>query len=90
MLIDLNNANKVETSTSAATGLRRSTKTKQIPSTLHDFEVLLDFAVVLEGELVHYAQFVEFDLISFIEAKNNPKWVNTMEYELNSTEKNQT
>ena len=31
MLIDLNNANKVETSTSAATGLRRSTKTKQIP-----------------------------------------------------------
>lgn len=39
---------------------------------------------------MHYAQFVEFDLISFIEAKNNPKWVNTMEYELNSTEKNQT
>lgn len=72
MLIDLNNVDEVETSTSAATGFRRSTKNRQIPSALHDFEVVSDSSVDSERELVHYTLFAEFDSINVMKQCATP------------------
>ena len=76
-LIDLNKAYEVKTSTSVVTGFRRSTRTKQISSTLHDFDVVSNSILNSKRELVHYALFSTSDSISFDEAMHKPKWVNT-------------
>ncbi|GAU17221.1 hypothetical protein TSUD_324240 [Trifolium subterraneum] len=75
---------EVQTMTQA----NRPQRTRVVPARLQDCEVTSDNQVNDEGDIMHYAFLADTELISVIEALNNPKWINAMTEEMDSIEKN--
>lgn len=69
---------------------RRSSRERQLPQRLNDFELIADDVVNSEGELIHFALLAESKPVSLEETMKNHKWIHVMEEELQSIERNQT
>lgn len=76
--------------TQATADVRRSQREKQIPQRFQDYELVSDSAVNVEGELIHFALFAEAEPVTFADAVQDSKWVQAMEEELKSIERNGT
>lgn len=76
--------------TQATADVRRSQRERQIPQRFQDYELVSDSAVNVEGELIHFALFAEAEPVTFADAVQDSKWVQAMEEELKSIERNGT
>jgi hypothetical protein len=77
-------------STPTVTDVRRSTRHREMPARLLDYELNADNEVTNDGDLVHLAFMAESEPIDVSTALKNDKWVNAMKEELDSIESNQT
>lgn len=77
-------------STESVQQLERPQRSRQPPPRLNDYEMQPDSAVIEEGDLIHLALFTENEPATFEEAIRNEEWMNAMEEELNSIERNHT
>lgn len=57
---------------------------------MHDYELVTNSAVNSEGDLIHFALFVEAEPVDFDDAIQDTKWIKAMEDELSAIEKNRT
>jgi len=55
---------------------------------LVNFDMLLDNAIDDHGEIVHYAMFIDIELVNFQVALKKQVWKDSMLEELSSIEKN--
>lgn len=58
--------------------VRKLQRDRNVPLRLNDYDMLSNANVSSEGDIVHFALFVEEDPIRFKEAIVDPIWVNTM------------
>ncbi|GAU35215.1 hypothetical protein TSUD_204910 [Trifolium subterraneum] len=67
------------------------TRRNRMPSTrLQDFETYNDNAINTDGDLVHFALFVDSEPVSFEEAISSDVWKKAMKEEIEAIEKNNT
>ena len=60
-----------------------------MPTHLKDYEVIKDTEIIDEG-LVYFCLFAYYDPISYEEATSDEKWIQAMNEEIQSIEKNNT
>jgi hypothetical protein len=65
-------------STPTVTDVRRSTRHREMPARLLDYELNADNEVTNDGDLVHLAFMAESEPIDVSTALKNEKWVNAM------------
>ncbi|XP_019439043.1 PREDICTED: uncharacterized protein LOC109344742 [Lupinus angustifolius] len=68
----------------------RPHRARQPPSRLSDYEVFPDSEITTEGELVHMALLAEMEPVNTEEAFRQSHWLEAMQEELTSIEKNRT
>lgn len=90
MILDLNDSVEGEVAAAESSDVRRSQRSRQMPSRLLDYEGLPNSAVNSEGDLTHVALLIEAEPISYKEAMQDEKWINAMKEELSAIERNQT
>ena len=62
--------------------IRRSSQVKQPSTHLQDYDLLHDYVVSSEGNLIHFAFIAEVEPLSFEDAKTNAKWWKGMQEKL--------
>lgn len=78
-----------DTSTTHVVASRRSSRTRVIPARLHDY-VLASDNDASDEEIVNFALFADCDPLNFSDAVQDGGWVQAMDDEIQSIEKNDT
>lgn len=89
LLLDMNNPDEGDVAPQTSE-VRRSQRERHPPQRFQDFDMVTDTAVNSEGDLIHFALFAEAEPVTFEEAVQDTKWIQAMEEELRSIERNGT